>query len=131
MQVWMLALAQGLVADCLLIVNNFRDRYTDAMHGKITLVTIIGPKAALWLYFLIGIVSTYLVTVSITLNGDLFDVTLNTHMLPVLAFLPLHFHCVARMIRIKRGKALNSVLAMTALSIFLFALMISISLVVQ
>lgn len=91
MQIWMLALAQGLVADCLLIVNNFRDRYTDAKHGKITLVTIIGPKAALWLYFLIGIISTYLVTVNITLHGDMFDVTLNRHMLPVLAFLPLHF----------------------------------------
>lgn len=131
MQVWMLALAQGLVADCLLIVNNFRDRHTDTKHGKITLVTIIGPKAALWLYFLIGIISTYLVTVNITLHGDLFDVSLNSHMLPVLAFLPLHFHCVARMIHIKKGKALNGVLAMTALSIFLFALMISISLVVQ
>lgn len=131
MQVWLLALAQGLVTDCLLIVNNFRDRDTDLRHGKITLVTLIGPKAAIWLYCLIGIVSTLLVTVNITLYADIFDVSLNTHMLPVCAFLPLHFACVARMIRIKRGRALNSVLAMTALSIFVFALTISISLVVQ
>lgn len=131
MQVWILALAQGLVTDCLLIVNNFRDRATDLNHGKITLVTLIGPKAALWLYCLIGLISTLLVTVDITLYGDTFNVSLNSNMLPVCAFLPLHLACVGRMIRIKRGKALNSVLAMTALSIFVFALTISISLVVQ
>ena len=37
-EVWALSLACGLVIDCLLVVNNYRDRYNDKVGGKITLV---------------------------------------------------------------------------------------------
>lgn len=117
--VWCLALAQGLITDCLLLVNNFRDRDTDAAVGKTTLVTIIGPTATLLLYCLIGIVS-----VSLAIYGihDLSGAYSTWHYLPLL-FLPLHLSILYIMCKTYRGKALNRVLGMTALSIFVFALL--------
>lgn len=43
-EVWTLSLACGLVIDCLLVVNNYRDRDNDKAGGKITLVVRIGEK---------------------------------------------------------------------------------------
>ena len=54
--VWVLSVAMGLVTDNLLIVNNYRDRDTDAQVGKNTLVISIGARATEWLYLLLGII---------------------------------------------------------------------------
>lgn len=123
--VWCLALAQGLITDCLLLVNNFRDRDTDASVGKTTLVTIIGPTTTLLLYCLIGIAS-----VSLAIYGihDLSETSSAWHYLPLL-FLPLHLSILYIMYKRYRGKALNRVLGMTAMSILLFALLVCLSLI--
>lgn len=118
-QVWSIAIAQGLITDCLLMVNNFRDRVSDRKHGKTTLVTLIGKGATLWLYAWLGIAAVMLTIIDFE-NGELLP-----EMLPMLAFLPIHFVCWYRMKRIDKGKALNGVLALSALSISLFALMVS------
>lgn len=123
--VWFLALAQGLVTDCLLLVNNFRDRDTDAAAGKTTLVTIIGPSAALHLYNAIGLLSVALAIYGLhALPGAH---TLSGYM-PLL-FLPLHVRVLCLMRRIRHGKALNRVLGMTAMSILAFAILVSLSLI--
>ena len=54
-QVVVASLACGLVIDALLLVNNFRDRDTDRIAGKKTLVVRIGAKASLALYLGVGI----------------------------------------------------------------------------
>ena len=48
------SLACGLVIDALLIVNNYRDRFTDAACGKRTLVVRLGEPAGRMLYLLTG-----------------------------------------------------------------------------
>ncbi len=122
--VWLLALAQGLITDCLLLVNNFRDRDTDAAVNKITLVTIIGPKATLCLYGIIGLLSTALATYGIfSMSGQ----RTIPHFLPLM-FLPLHACVLFRMHKVYSGKALNQVLGMTAMSILAFATIVSTSL---
>ena len=118
-QVWSLAIAQGLITDCLLMVNNFRDRMTDRKHGKTTLVTLIGKGATLWLYAWLGIAAVMLTLIDFE-GGEL-----HIEMLPMLTFLPLHFVCWYKMKRTDKGKALNKVLALSALSISLFALIAS------
>lgn len=111
-----LALAQGLVTDCLLLVNNFRDRETDVQSGKITLVTIIGEKGTYWLYALCGIIPS-IIAASI----------LDPYKWPLLScFLVFYMNNKKEMKRINRGKALNGVLAKSALSILLFAVLVSI-----
>ena len=107
-----LSLAQGLVTDCLLLVNNFRDREVDHRHGKQTLVTIIGERGTLFLYLMVGLAAGILAVNAISSP------------LPNL-YLPINMLLVYRMYRIGTGRELNKVLGMTAMSIFLFAILIA------
>ena len=146
--VWLLALAQGLVTDCLLLVNNFRDRHTDAAVGKTTLVTIIGERPTLALYGAIGIISVLLAVCALSmLNANPSGVQVSSFRFKVsdsfpfsvfrfpfaltFPFLFLHFRNLHLLHTIHHGKALNRVLGMTAMSIFLFALLTSVTIVIK
>ena len=140
--VWFLALAQGLVTDCLLLVNNFRDRHTDAAVGKTTLVTIIGERPTLALYGAIGIVSVLLAVCALSmLNANPSGVQVSSFRFKVsdsfpfsvftFPFLFLHLRNLHLLHTIHHGKALNRVLGMTAMSIFLFALLTSVTIVIN
>ena len=133
--VWLLALAQGLITDCLLLVNNFRDRHTDAAVGKTTLVTVIGERLTLALYGAIGIVSVLLAICALFLltasSSNVQPSSFNVHcptVLPLI-FLPLHLRNLHLLRTINYGKPLNRVLGITALSIFVFAILVSFTLV--
>lgn len=109
------ALAMGLVTDCLLLVNNYRDRDTDSAVGKHTLVTLIGPRATEWLYLLLGLVAFALCFPSSRI---------------LLFFLPFHFYNWLQMRRIHEGHELNRLLGKTAASILLFAILYSVGVIV-
>ena len=120
-EVWTLSLACGLVMNCLLVVNNYRDRDNDKAGGKITLVVRIGEKAAENLYLWLGIAAVGLCQ-TMWLSGK-----------PVAALLPVCYlipHAVTwrRMTGLKRGRELNGVLGETARNIFLFGALLSIGL---
>ena len=104
------AVAMGLATDCLLLVNNYRDRETDRRAGKRTLVVLIGSRATEWLYLLFGLAAALLVA--------------SQTVLPVL-YLPLHLSNALRMRRLRADRALNAVLGRTALAILLFAVLYS------
>lgn len=125
MSIWLLAIAQGLVTDCLLLVNNFRDRHTDASVGKTTLVTIIGERPTLIVYGAIGIVSVILALSAIMMAGHNSNVW---SFLPLI-FLPIHLRNLHQLRIIYHGKALNRVLGMTAMSIFIFAILTSLAMI--
>ena len=120
-EVWALSLACGLAIDCLLVVNNYRDRDNDKVGGKITLVVRIGEKASENLYLWLGIAAVGLCQ-TMWLAGK-----------PVAALLPVCYlipHTVTwrRMMGLKRGRELNGVLGETARNIFLFGALLSIGL---
>lgn len=123
--IWLLAIAQGLVTDCLLLVNNFRDRHTDASVGKTTLVTIIGERPTLIVYGAIGIVSVILALSAIMMAGHNSNVW---SFLPLI-FLIIHLRNLHQLRIIYHGKALNRVLGMTAMSIFIFAILTSLAMI--
>lgn len=123
--IWLLAIAQGLVTDCLLLVNNFRDRDTDASVGKSTLVNIIGERSALILYGAIGIISVILALCAVSLSTAHHSPFV---LLPAL-FLPIHLRNLNQLRIINHGKALNRVLGMTAMSIFIFAILVSLAMI--
>jgi len=115
-----LSIACGLVTDCLLIVNNYRDRETDREVGKSTLVTIIGPKVTEWLYLLLGLL------------GIILTVPALGNMAPGLVlYLCLHLSAWYKMKSIGKGRALNTVLGQTAFNILCFGLSVSILLLLS
>lgn len=112
------SLACGLVIDALLLVNNFRDRDTDRVAGKQTLVVNIGPQAALWLYLGVG-VAACLMGFIFGLNGRWWAFGLP------LVYLALHTQTFLRMKRIWQGRELNSCLGATARNIFVYGLLVA------
>lgn len=116
-------IAMGLVTDTLLIVNNYRDRDTDRQVGKNTLVVSIGSKAAEWLYLALGVVGVALCQTAWA-DGKTWAA-----LLPIVYLVP-HFVAWRKMVKIHEGRALNSVLGITALNIFLFAVLASVGILI-
>ena len=97
--VFYIALAQGLVTDCLLMV-------------------MIGDTASEVLYLMLGLVA-------VILCFPMMKVHPYTAYLPALYILP-HFMTWNRMTTIREGKELNSILARTSINILLFSILLAI-----
>lgn len=120
-QVFVASLACGIVIDCLLIINNYRDRDNDLEDGKKTLVVEIGAEASEWLYLSLGIVAV--------LSGVIF--WLNGHILAfVLPFFYLLLHVLTwqKMRRINHGRQLNECLGETARNMLVYGLCVALGL---
>lgn len=104
--VWCVAVAIGLMGSCVLLVNNIRDRQTDAQVGKHTLAVLFGHRFAVTLYFACGLVAT----------GLLWQM----HAWWPLIYLAGHSLLTIQVSR-RHGPALNPMLGMTALWMFLNA----------
>lgn len=118
--IFLLSLSCGLLSDCLLVVNNYRDRETDKKAGKLTLVTLIGPEATEWLYIALGAAAVLLTF--FTLKWLI--------MIPVVWFFLIHVPAWKLMKRLNNGRELNVLLEMTARNITAFGLMTSFLIVI-
>lgn len=116
---FLLSVGCGLATDNLLIVNNFRDRETDARHGKLTLVTLLGERASLCLYLLLAVVAAALAFYVLIDSGR----PLWACALPLL-YLLFVLRVWWMMKRIWRGRELNRVLGLTSLTILLYGLVL-------
>ncbi|MCF0198470.1 MAG: 1,4-dihydroxy-2-naphthoate octaprenyltransferase [Bacteroidaceae bacterium] len=110
--IYIYGLAMGLVTDALLLVNNYRDRESDRRCGKKTLAVLLGKNGTETLYLFVGVTGYFLA-------GD------TVVMLPFLIFHLVNYN---RMRLIGQGRELNKVLARTAASILVFALLLCVSL---
>ncbi len=108
----LLSLACGLAIDNLLIVNNYRDIDNDRNAGKRTLIVLLGRKAGLVLYLLLGLTAAIIVC---AYAG--FDL----RSLLMLPYLLLHRQAYMQM-RLLSGRQLNNVLGMTARNILIFGI---------
>jgi 1,4-dihydroxy-2-naphthoate octaprenyltransferase len=124
LQVLVASLACGIVIDALLLVNNFRDRDTDRVAGKNTLVVKIGAKATLKLYLAVGVVAC-LMGLVFWANGHLL-----AFVLPLI-YLVLHVFTYLRMKQIWQGRALNKCLGETARNIFIYGLLVTIGILLS
>ncbi|MBO7593001.1 MAG: 1,4-dihydroxy-2-naphthoate octaprenyltransferase [Bacteroidaceae bacterium] len=132
------SLAMGLATDNLLMVNNYRDRHQDKVSGKRTIIVRIieaqikqhgeelgrkkGEKICLNLYLWLGIIATILAFISLFIS----TFTIRLSSVINLIYLFLHFKTY-RQLETLDGKALNQVLGATARNIFLFGLLLAIS----
>ncbi len=117
------SIAMGMTTDTLLIVNNYRDIEQDRANGKLTLAVAMGSGATLWLYLATGLVSAALAITVLMGNNRLWQTLL------LVPYALAHVLNYWRMRKIGAGKELNSVLATTGFSIFLFAILLSMAIV--
>ncbi|MDO4715860.1 MAG: 1,4-dihydroxy-2-naphthoate octaprenyltransferase [Bacteroidales bacterium] len=116
LDVWLLALSCGFMVDALLVLNNYRDRHTDAKVGKRTLVVRLGERWGAHLYHGVGLIASILVYISFRSNA----------LIGILALIPYIFHLrnYTRMLRIREGRALNMLLGATSRVILLFTVVV-------
>lgn len=123
-QVFIASVACGLAIDCLLMVNNYRDRNQDEISGKRTLVVRFGRKFGLRMYLWLGMLAFALGSLVIgVVTGKCYS------FLPLALYAVLHILVYRKMLLID-GKALNGVLGSTARNIFLFGVLFALSLLV-
>lgn len=120
-QVFIGSLACGIAIDALLLVNNFRDRFTDRTAGKNTLAVKLGERKTLQLYLATGC-TAFLMGCTYWAGG---------HPMAFLfpfAYLALHILTYTNIARIRRGKELNVCLGQTARNILVYGLTVTIGL---
>lgn len=116
------SLACGLIIDTLLMVNNYRDRDQDAKSGKKTIVVRWGGNAGQQLYLFLGLAAAWLCLLFIP-TGHIWAA-----LLPQIYLLP-HFMAWQRMVKINRGKELNSILGETSRNMLLFGVLLAFGLI--
>ncbi len=110
------SLSIGMLAANVLIVNNYRDMEDDMAVGKCTTVVIFGRKTMERVYLLSGIFAMFLMT-PLWSSMPLWVLTLP------FVYVLLHMVIWRRLIH-SRGALLNPLLGMTAVNMFVFALLL-------
>ncbi|MDO4671589.1 MAG: 1,4-dihydroxy-2-naphthoate octaprenyltransferase [Porphyromonadaceae bacterium] len=118
--IWLLAVGMGLISDCILIVNNYRDYEDDRQKGKKTIIVMFGKEFGPKLYFTCGALSLLLLFPFAKMKGFI-----------LLCFYILIFTSNFRALKTTEGKALNKVLAKTALMVLAYALVASLLLLLE
>jgi 1,4-dihydroxy-2-naphthoate polyprenyltransferase len=114
--VFVSSVACGLIIDTLMVVNNYRDRDSDSLSGKRTLITKIGERNARYLYLMLGVLGVLFGLVYFY-NGRIW-----AFILPIFYLIP-HYFTYRKMVRINKGSNLNSVLGMTAKNILIYGIL--------
>ena len=117
-QIIIAGVAIGIVANNLLIVNNYRDAEQDSENGKKTTVTIFGKQIMKGVYFLNPIIAVVLMCL-------IFNTTVLFYLIPFLIysiFVDIKFSK-------SNGTALNKLIGMSSLEAIIFALSITLYLI--
>ena len=117
-QIIIAGVAIGIVANNLLIVNNYRDAEQDSENGKKTTVTIFGKQIMKGVYFLNPIIAVVLMCL-------IFNTTVLFYLIPFLIysiFVDIKFSKSS-------GTALNKLIGMSSLEAIIFALSITLYLI--
>lgn len=120
LDVYLMALATGLVVDTLLIINNYRDIDNDRCAGKRTLAVLMGRKNTMMLYNCIVPVA-----LCITLYVS---PTMLTYAAMFIVYM-LHIQTCQKMKQIGQGRELNKVLGLTARNIFVYGILVTLCII--
>jgi 1,4-dihydroxy-2-naphthoate octaprenyltransferase len=117
----LLSLSIGLLSTNILIINNYRDYEEDKVSGKRTTVVMFGRKSAVVAYLLNGIIAVAIVV------PLLMQMPVWTEFLLALFF--VIFYSTWMEMKHKKGRPLNATLGHTARNVFLFAILVSVLLI--
>ncbi|HAK94237.1 MAG TPA: 1,4-dihydroxy-2-naphthoate polyprenyltransferase [Planctomycetes bacterium] len=112
------ALPVGALITAILVVNNLRDIASDARAGKRTLAVVLGPAGARIEYALL-VLGSYAAPIALLARGEA-----GPRVLLPLASLPLAARLIRAVYR-EEGRALNRVLAGSALLALLFSVLLA------
>ena len=118
-QVWLASVPVGALITAVLVVNNVRDRATDAQANKRTLAVLLGDQGARVEYVALLVVA-YAAAIVLALDS--------LWLLLPFASLPLTLRLL-RDVRTQRGRALNQTLAGTARMSLIFSILLSLGFV--
>lgn len=113
-----LAASCGLLIDTLLVVNNYRDRETDARCGKHTLVVCFGERFGRYCYLFQG-VAAYVCAAMLALWGHMWVAVM------AMFYLLPHYLTWRKMVEIGEGRGLNRVLGFTSRNMLLMGFLIA------
>lgn len=119
------SLISGLVIDTLLVVNNYRDREQDALSGKRTLIVRFGEPFGRYLYLGLGIAGVLLCLWFIH-SGKLEPLAF---IWAPCVYLYLHVLTWRKMVAIRSGKKLNSILGETSRNMLFMGLLLTVALI--
>ena len=114
--IFLLGAGCGLVIDTLLVLNNYRDRTTDRVAGKHTLIVIFGERFGSLFYLGQGLIGCACISGAFAFNGRW------SALLPLL-YIPFHIATWREMVRINQGRALNKILGKTSRNMILLTLL--------
>lgn len=109
----LISVSLGLVIDSLLVVNNYRDRYTDRLAGKRTLATVLGDKGIIIFHLFLAGIPIFL----------LFDVLGDLDFIMTLWMLG-HASITYYMVFFNEKEDLDKVLKWTLVDILVFAVLL-------
>ena len=115
-EIFLLGAGCGLVIDTLLVLNNYRDRTTDRVAGKHTLIVIFGERFGSLFYLGQGLIGCACISGAFAFNGRW------SALLPLL-YIPFHIATWREMVRINQGPALNKILGKTSRNMILLTLL--------
>lgn len=120
LDVTLAGIGMGLITDCLLMVNNYRDYAQDKISGKRTLIVRFGRQFGLRAYLVLGLIACALLICVCPLTGWLAAVLVGG-----LIYLIYNKMCKLE------GRALNQVLGQTALALFLYGFTFALLIVID
>jgi 1,4-dihydroxy-2-naphthoate octaprenyltransferase len=123
----LLGFIAGISRDALLVINNYRDRDQDRISGKKTIIVWGGEKFGRYLYMLIGpFVAVLSIWFGYLLNGNMLYFQIAAYV-----YLVLHINAWSKMNRIRSGKALNKILGLTSMNMFILAILLALVIILQ
>lgn len=123
----LLGFIAGISIDALLVINNYRDRDQDRISGKKTIIVWGGEKFGRYLYMLIGpFVAILAILLGYYIKGNILN-----FQIAAIVYLVLHINAWSKMNRIRSGKALNRILGLTSMNMFIFALLLATAIVIS
>lgn len=122
----------GLAINCLLVVNNYRDRDTDKASGKRTIIVKLGEPFGRYFYLANGLVAALIGGAALLYANNLNGSACNSYtILAVLLLLPyvaLHIATWRKLCEIRAGKALNVLIGKSSRNMLVYAILTSIGL---
>lgn len=123
---FILSIALGLLIDNILVVNNYRDYNEDKKNNKRTLIVILGEKSGIIIYS----INIFLALFLMILFKYLYLKPLVYYMFPIdIALIFLGIKNI-QLIKKLKGIYLNALLGETSKYLFLFAILISINILI-
>ncbi|HOM65012.1 MAG TPA: 1,4-dihydroxy-2-naphthoate octaprenyltransferase [Ignavibacteriales bacterium] len=123
---FLVSFSLGLLIDNILVVNNYRDYNEDKKNNKKTLIVILGEKSGIYLYS----INVFLAIFIMLLFKYIFLKPLSFYLFPL--DIALIFLVIKNIKLIKKlyGVYLNSLLGETSKYLFLFAILLSINMLI-